>query len=96
MVADLTPDPRNARTRPKRQIEQLKSAIKSFGFSNPILVDEANALIAGHGRLRAAKELSMEEAPTITLRGLSDAEKRALRITDNKIALGAGWDLDLL
>lgn len=95
-VTELTPDPRNARTHPKRQIEQLKSAIASFGFTNPILIDEVGGLIAGHGRLRAAKELGMDEVPTITLAGLGDAEKRALRLADNKIALGAGWDLDLL
>ncbi|SHK57478.1 ParB-like nuclease domain-containing protein [Shimia gijangensis] len=56
-VEDLTPDPRNARTHPKRQIEQLKSAIASFGFTNPILIDEGDALIAGHGRLRAARDI---------------------------------------
>ncbi len=95
-VAELTPDPRNARTHPKRQIEQLKSAIASFGFTNPILVDEGGVLIAGHGRLRAAKDLGLDEVPAITLAGLGDAEKRALRLADNKIALGAGWDLDLL
>lgn len=96
LIADLTPDPRNARTHPKRQIEQLKSAITSFGFTNPVLVDAAGVLIAGHGRLRAAKALGLDEVPTIVLSGLGDAEKRALRIADNKIALGAGWDLDLL
>ena len=95
-VDDLAPDPRNARTHPKRQIEQLKSAIASFGFTNPILIDEGGVLIAGHGRLRAAKDLGLDEVPTITLHGLGDAEKRALRLADNKIALGAGWDLDLL
>ena len=95
-IDDLTPDPRNARTHPKRQIEQLKTAITSFGFTNPILIDEVGMLIAGHGRLRAARDLSLGEVPTITLPGLSDTEKRALRIADNKIALGAGWDLDLL
>ena len=95
-LAELTPDARNARTHPKRQIEQLKAAITAFGFTNPILVDEAGGLIAGHGRLRAAKELGLAEVPTIPLAGLGEAEKRALRIADNKIALGAGWDLDLL
>ena len=92
----LKPDPRNARTHPKSQITQLKSAIEAFGFTNPILIDEEGALIAGHGRLRAAKELGLAEVPTITLAGLSETEKRALRIADNKIALNAGWDLDLL
>ncbi len=95
-LAELTPDARNARTHPKRQIEQLKAAITAFGFTNPILVDEVGGLIAGHGRLRAAKELGLAEVPTIPLAGLGEAEKRALRIADNKIALGAGWDFDLL
>lgn len=95
-IAELIPDPRNARTHPKRQIEQLKAAITSFGFTNPILADEGGVLIAGHGRLRAAKDLGLDEVPTITLVGLDDAEKRTLRLADNKIALGAGWDLDLL
>lgn len=95
-LSALKPDVRNARTHPKLQIEQLKAAISSFGFSNPVLVDEDRALIAGHGRLRAATELGLDEVPTITLRGLDEAEKRALRIADNKIALGAGWNLELL
>ncbi|MCB1357413.1 MAG: ParB N-terminal domain-containing protein [Maritimibacter sp.] len=95
-VEGLRPDPRNARTHPQSQIAQLKSAIEAFGFTNPILIDEAGALIAGHGRLRAAKELGLVEVPTITLSGLADTQKRALRIADNKIALNAGWDLDLL
>ncbi len=92
----MTPDPRNARTDPKGQIDQLKAAITAFGFTNPVLIDEDGTLIAGHGRLRAAKALGLAEVPTITLAGLGEAEKRALRIADNKLALGAGWDLDLL
>jgi len=95
-TGDLAPDPRNARTHSKAQIAQLKSAIEAFGFTNPILIDEARVLIAGHGRLRAAKELGLEEVPTITLEGLAESQKRTLRIADNKIALNAGWDLDLL
>ncbi len=95
-VGALTPDPRNARTHPKSQIEQIRSAMQAFGFTNPILIDEDGGIIAGHGRLRAAKELGLEEVPTITLGGLDAARKRALRIADNKIALNAGWDLDLL
>lgn len=95
-VAALVPDPRNARTHPKRQLDQLVQSIRSFGFTNPILVDPEGGIIAGHGRLLAAKAIGMAEVPTIPLAGLSDAEKRALRLADNKIALGAGWDLDLL
>ncbi|WP_417492619.1 site-specific DNA-methyltransferase [Maricaulis sp.] len=92
----LHPDPRNARTHPKRQIEQITASMKAFGFANPILIDEEAVIIAGHGRLMAAKALGLPEAPTITLAGLSDGQKRALRLADNKIALNAGWDLDLL
>ena len=95
-VGDLIPDPRNARTHPKRQIEQLKASIGAFGFTNPILADPEGHIIAGHGRLQAAKALGFAEVPTITLSGLSETQKRALRIADNKIALNAGWDLEIL
>ena len=95
-VSSLSPDPRNARTHPKRQIEQIVASIREFGFTNPLLVDSGGNLIAGHGRLRAAKVLGMTDVPTIELEGLSDAQKRALRLADNKIALGAGWDMEVL
>ncbi|MEQ9124172.1 MAG: ParB/Srx family N-terminal domain-containing protein, partial [Alphaproteobacteria bacterium] len=92
----LTPDPRNARTHPRRQVDQIAAAIRAFGFTNPILIDPDDDIIAGHGRLLAAKAVGMSEVPTITLPDLTEAQKRALRLADNKIALGAGWDLDLL
>jgi ParB-like nuclease domain len=92
----LHPDPRNARTHSKRQIEQIAASIRQFGFTNPVLIDPEGVLIAGHGRVLAAKSIGMSEVPTITLAGLNDAEKRALRLADNKVALGAGWDLELL
>lgn len=92
----LKPDPRNARTHSKRQVEQIVASIREFGFSNPILIDESAMLIAGHGRLLAAKAMGLAEVPTIELTGLTDPQKRALRIADNKIALGAGWDIDVL
>jgi DNA modification methylase len=95
-IADIKPDPRNARTHSKRQIEQLCSSIRSFGFTNPVLVDEAGVLIAGHGRLRAAKELGLATVPVIELLDLTEAQKKALRLADNKIALNAGWDLEIL
>ena len=95
-VAALKPDPRNARTHPKRQIEQLVRSIQEFGFTNPVLIDEDGTLIAGHGRLRAAKEMGFSDVPTITLEGLGEAQKKALRLADNKIALNAGWDLEIL
>lgn len=94
--ADLKPDPRNARTHSKSQITQIAASISKFGFTNSILIDEDMSLIAGHGRLLAAKQLGLAEVPTIIIAGLSDIEKRALRLADNKIALNAGWDTDLL
>ncbi len=90
------PDPRNARTHPKRQLEQIAASIRAYGFTNPILIDADGAIIAGHGRLLAAKAVGLAEVPTIALPHLCAAQQRALRIADNKIALGAGWDLDLL
>jgi len=95
-TGSIKPDPRNARTHSKGQVEQIIASIREFGFTNPILIDPDGGLIAGHGRLLAAKSLDMTEVPTIELVGLNDAQKRALRLADNKIALGAGWDLDLL
>lgn len=95
-VVSLVPDPRNARVHPKRQIEQIKASIVAFGFTNPILADPEGRLIAGHGRLRAAREMGLTEVPVIELHGLSEAQKKALRLADNKIALNAGWDMELL
>jgi len=95
-IGDLKPDPRNARTHPKRQIEQLRASILQFGFTNPVLVDEVGVLIAGHGRLKAAREIGLPTVPTIELTGLSDVQKKALRLADNKIALNASWDLEIL
>ena len=95
-VSDIKPDLRNARTHPKRQIEQIKASIAEFGFANPILIDVDGLIIAGHGRLRAAKDMGLNEVPTIVLDGLNEPQARALRLADNKIALGAGWDLELL
>src|SRR6266481_827007 len=95
-LSDLVPDPRNARTHPKRQIEQIKASIAAFGFTNPILADPEGHIIAGHGRLQAARAMGLAELPVITLSGLSEIQKRTLRIADNKIALNAGWDLEIL
>lgn len=87
---------RNARTHPPEQVDQIVASIREFGFANPILVDEHLEIIAGHGRLQAAQVLGLAEVPVIRLEGLTDAQKRALRIGDNQIALTSGWDLDLL
>ena len=95
-VDTLVPSRRNARTHPKRQLDQIVASIREFGFTNPILIDPDGAVIAGHGRLLAAKAMALAEVPTIILEGLSETQKRALRLADNKIALGAGWDVDLL
>ena len=93
---ELRPDPGNARTHPKTQVAQIAASLREFGFVNPILVDEEGVIIAGHGRLLAAKSIGLGQVPTIELLGLSAAQKRALRLADNKIALNAGWDADLL
>ena len=95
-VGDLIPDPRNARTHPKRQIDQIRASIEAFGFTNPILADPDGHIIAGHGRLQAARVMGLAEVPVINLSGLSETQKRTLRIADNKIALSAGWDLEIL
>jgi len=92
----LAPAERNARTHSKEQIAQLVASISAFGWTNPILIDEDRAIIAGHGRLEAAKAAGLSDVPTITLTGLSAAQKRALAIADNKLALNAGWDDELL
>ena len=93
---DLIPYVNNSRTHSENQITQVASSIKEFGFTNPILIDGENGIIAGHGRLLAALKLDITEVPTITLHGLTDAQRKAYIIADNKLALNSGWDLDLL
>ena len=95
-VDDLTPYINNSRTHSKAQVAQVVSSIKEFGFTNPILIDEAGGIIAGHGRLMAAKQLELSEVPTITLHGLTEAQKKAYIIADNQLALNSGWDFDML
>lgn len=95
-VQDLKSYARNARVHPKKQIAALAQSIRAFGFVSPVLIDEDGELIAGHGRVLAAKSLRMTEVPAIVLRGLSDFEKRALRLADNKLPQGAAWDPDLV
>lgn len=95
-VAEIVPYSRNTRTHSNTQIAQIAASITQFGFTSPLLIDETNTLIAGHGRLEAAKRLHMAELPAILLKGLSDAQKQALRIADNKLALNAAWDDALL
>ena len=94
--AELRPDPNNPRTHSKKQVAQIAASMRAFGVVNPILVDEDNVIIAGHGRLQATKSLDHEFVPVIRLTGLSQAQRKALRIADNKIAINSGWDADLL
>ena len=85
----------NARTHSEEQVAQICASIREFGFTNPLLIDESDGIIAVHGRLAAAKILKMDEVPTIELKGLTEAQKRAYVIADNKLALNAGWDDEL-
>lgn len=95
-VDSLIPYARNSRTHSDEQVAQIAASIKEFGFTNPVLVDGNNGVIAGHGRLLAAQKLGIAEVPVIELAHLSDTQKRAYIIADNKLALNAGWDDDLL
>lgn len=95
-VADLIPYARNSRTHGEGQIAQIAASIKEFGFTNPVLIDEQGTIIAGQGRVLAAKTLKMTAVPCIVLPGLSDAQKAAYVIADNKLALNAGWDENAL
>jgi DNA modification methylase len=95
-VASLVGAARNPRTHSPAQVEQIARSIAAFGWTNPVLVDEHQHIIAGHGRLEAARKLGMADVPTITLAGLSPDQRRALVIADNQLALNAGWDSELL
>jgi len=95
-IDKLKPDPRNARVHSKRQVLQLVSCMDEFGFTNPILADEDWLIIAGHGRLLAAKERGFTEVPVIVISGLTELQKRRLRLADNKLGLNGAWDKDLL
>jgi hypothetical protein len=95
-VTELIPYVNNARTHSDEQVIQIAASIKEFGFTNPVLIDGENGIIAGHGRLMAAKKLGLEEVPTIELSHLSEAQRKAYILADNKLALNSGWDNDLL
>ena len=92
----LLPSPRNARTHKEAQVAEIAGSIRAFGFTNPILIGGAGEVIAGHGRLAAARMLGMTEVPIIILKGLNETQQRQLMLADNRIALNAGWDLELL
>lgn len=95
-VEALLPYAKNSRTHSDEQVAQIAASIKEFGFNNPILIDKENTVIAGHGRLLAARRLGIKEIPCIQLSHLSENQRRAYIIADNKLALNAGWDSELL
>ena len=95
-VEDLIPYALNSRTHSDEQVAQLAASIREFGFTNPVLIDQDANLIAGHGRLLAARKAKMEQVPAVVVTGLDDRKRRALVIADNKLALNAGWDEEAL
>jgi DNA modification methylase len=95
-ISDLATNPRNARTHSPRQIQEIARSIERFGFNNPVLIDERNQIIAGHGRVEAAKLLGRERVPTLRIGHLSDQNKRGFALADNKIAANGGWDPEIL
>ena len=95
-IGGLIPYVNNSRTHSAEQVKQVAASIREFGFTNPILIDENSTVIAGHGRIMAANLLGLAQVPTITLEGLTPAQKKAYIIADNQLALNAGWDLDIL
>lgn len=95
-VTDLVPYERNARTHTPAQVALIAASIREWGFTNPVLIDEANRILAGHGRLLAAQSLGLAEVPCVVLSGMTDAQRRAYILADNQLALRAGWDNALL
>ena len=95
-VSDLIPYARNSRTHSEEQVAQIAASIKEFGWTNPILVDGEGVIIAGHGRLMAARKLGYTQVPTIELKDLTETQKKAYIIADNRLALNAGWDNEML
>lgn len=92
----LIPYPNNARTHSDDQVAQIAASIKEFGFTNPVLVDGDNGIIAGHGRVQAARKLQLKSVPTIDLSYLTPVQRKAYILADNKLSLNAGWDVELL
>ena len=95
-IADLIPYARNSRTHDEAQVAQIAASIREFGWTNPVLLDGNNGIIAGHGRVLAAQKLGETQVPTIELGHMSESQKRAYIIADNKLALNAGWDNEML
>ena len=96
LVSELIPYVKNSRTHSDEQVAQIAASIKEFGWTNPILIDGQNGIIAGHGRLMAARKLGYEKVPTIELKDLTETQKKAYIIADNRLALNAGWDNEML
>jgi ParB-like chromosome segregation protein Spo0J len=95
-IESLIPYARNARTHSEQQVSQIAGSIQEFGFCNPVLIDAEGVIIAGHGRVMAAQRLKLATVPCLRLSHLTDAQKRAYVIADNRIALNSGWDEELL
>ena len=95
-IDDLIPYVSNARTHSETQVAEIAGSIRQFGFLVPILIDDNGTVIAGHGRLQAARKLGLEQVPVVVASNLSDNQRRAYTLADNRIALNAGWDLELL
>ena len=95
-LGSLKPYPRNARTHSQKQIRQIADSIKTFGFTNPLLIDKDGMILAGHGRLEAARLLGMAKVPCVRLETMTPAQKQAYVLADNKLALNAAWDEELL
>src|SRR2546423_1911300 len=95
-ISELKPYPRNARTHSRKQVKQIAGAIREFGFTNPVLIDQDDQIIAGHGRVQAAKLLGLAEVPTVQIAHLNATQKRAYILADNRLAEKAGWDQEIL
>lgn len=95
-VESLIPYARNARTHSDAQVAQLAASIQEWGWTTPVLIDEEGSIIAGHGRVMAARKLGIEDVPVMVASGWSEAQRRAYVLADNKLALNSGWDMDLL
>lgn len=95
-ITDLKPNPRNARVHSKKQLHQIAASIREFGFNNPVLIDKDGQIIAGHGRVEAAKTCGLETVPVLRLEHLTAEQKRAFALADNRIALNSGWDVEML
>lgn len=95
-IASLQPWKKNARIHSKKQVRQIAESITRFGFTNPVLIDNENTILAGHGRVEAAKLLALHDVPCIRLEHMTPQQKRAYVLADNKLALNAGWDDEIL